>query len=131
MLVLTRAGEGGLVAGVGVSPVRLVLVVERLVLVAVTRDITVRCPVPHISRVQLLGLCTTGAGRIEGKKSRVRLVDITCLIDVTSREVSFGNFIVTGLEHLVQVHRVALGTCASRTAHFGGLGGSRISLVIF
>ena len=119
----------------GVAPVwRLVLVVEAgLAGVAAARElaaaggITVGAPVgPQVSRVLLRGLgcavATVAAARIKRKKSRVRLVDITRLVRVvsstSSRELRFGNFIVTGLEHLIEVQGVALPPATSGTVHF-------------
>ena len=116
----------------GVAPVWwLVLVVQAgLAGVAATGELAAagRIPVgaplgPHISRILLGGLgctvATVAAARIKRKKSRVRLVDITGGVRVvSSRELRFGNFIVTGLEHLIQVQGVALPPATSGTVHF-------------
>ena len=94
-LVLVIQGEGGVTRVAGAATGEL----------AAAGRITVGAPVrPHISRVQLGGLAgavltvttVATAVRIKRKKSRVRLVDISRRVRVVaSRELSFGNFVVT------------------------------------
>ena len=136
--VASRVVAGVVVAGVELAGVAPVLLVVQGGVGAVARPysgqlaaagrITVGAPVrPHISRVQLGGLVCTELSlarlateaRVEGEKSRVRLVDITGRLRVVAAgKLRFGNFVVARLEHLVEIQGVAVSPATSRSVHF-------------
>ena len=88
-------------------------------------------PKPHVTRFLFLnfsgGLSSTSStgACVKGEESGVRLVDtvtvIVCVVTSVSSagELGLGYFVVTALEHVIQIHRVParVGTRVTGTTH--------------